>query len=348
MARQSPSPPKKSKPTAMQAPQAGGVDPAAMQQALSQMSPAMIQGLVQALAAHGQGNDSVLAHVNPKELKMLQAHSGVNPPNPVTGAPQFDDTSGSGGGPDSSEGSGGGTTSSDGSGGNTTSGGTTVDAASSPGALDAATGVGVFGGEHSNQSQTSIDAENLGGVSQYDSAIGPTAPAFSIAISPTTMALSAVLGPAIGFAASMLGRATGLSEKDPLGFNLDIGSVTQGHALSDAGLPDGAGWNSGADGGNGSTGADIASNLASDTGVQAATGGGGSPTGPDTVLPPTTEPDSPLLNIFNQRLAKLYGPGYQPVHNPGLKFDFGKLSLPGTSPSPHGTSNVFDNFEQGT
>jgi hypothetical protein len=50
------------------------------------------------LASLGQGRDNMLAHINPREARMLMAMGGKGNLNPATGLPQFDD--GGGGGSD--------------------------------------------------------------------------------------------------------------------------------------------------------------------------------------------------------------------------------------------------------
>ena len=43
------------------------------------------------LAAAGRGKDSILAHINPKEAKLLKKHGGSGKINPATGIMEFDD-----------------------------------------------------------------------------------------------------------------------------------------------------------------------------------------------------------------------------------------------------------------
>jgi hypothetical protein len=50
------------------------------------------------LAAMGSGRDNMLAHINPREARMLMAMGGKGNMNPRTGLPQFDDGSSGGGG----------------------------------------------------------------------------------------------------------------------------------------------------------------------------------------------------------------------------------------------------------
>ena len=46
--------------------------------------------LAKALAAHGRGGDTMLAHINPREAKMLKRSGGRGKPNPKTGLLEFD------------------------------------------------------------------------------------------------------------------------------------------------------------------------------------------------------------------------------------------------------------------
>lgn len=46
--------------------------------------------LAKALAAHGRGGDTMLAHINPKEARMLKRSGGRGKPNPKTGLLEFD------------------------------------------------------------------------------------------------------------------------------------------------------------------------------------------------------------------------------------------------------------------
>jgi len=46
------------------------------------------------LAAAGRGKDSILAHINPKEAKLLKKHGGSGKINPATGIMEFDPTDG--------------------------------------------------------------------------------------------------------------------------------------------------------------------------------------------------------------------------------------------------------------
>ena len=55
------------------------------------------------LAAAGRGKDSILAHINPKEAKLLKKHGGKGSTNPNTGIMEFDNTDYSDYGPDPTE-----------------------------------------------------------------------------------------------------------------------------------------------------------------------------------------------------------------------------------------------------
>lgn len=46
--------------------------------------------LAKALAAHGRGGDTMLAHINPREARMLKRSGGRGKPNPKTGLLEFD------------------------------------------------------------------------------------------------------------------------------------------------------------------------------------------------------------------------------------------------------------------
>jgi hypothetical protein len=48
--------------------------------------------IANALAARGQGNDTMLAHLGPQEAAALQMAGGAGTMNPATGLPQFDDS----------------------------------------------------------------------------------------------------------------------------------------------------------------------------------------------------------------------------------------------------------------
>ncbi len=47
--------------------------------------------MAERLAAAGRGKDSILAHINPREAKLLKAHGGSGKKNPRTGIVEFDD-----------------------------------------------------------------------------------------------------------------------------------------------------------------------------------------------------------------------------------------------------------------
>ena len=55
------------------------------------------------LAAAGRGKDSILAHINPKEAKLLKKHGGSGKINPATGIMEFEDGDGGFGGYDTNE-----------------------------------------------------------------------------------------------------------------------------------------------------------------------------------------------------------------------------------------------------
>ena len=55
------------------------------------------------LAAAGRGKDSILAHINPKEAKLLKKHGGKGSTNPNTGIMEFDNTDYSDDGPTPTE-----------------------------------------------------------------------------------------------------------------------------------------------------------------------------------------------------------------------------------------------------
>src|SRR5574337_1049760 len=61
-----------------------------LMQALSQFSSA--PAIAKQLAAHGRGNDTLLAHISPKEALILKRLGGSGTRNPVTGLLEFDDS----------------------------------------------------------------------------------------------------------------------------------------------------------------------------------------------------------------------------------------------------------------
>ena len=59
---------------------------------------APMSGLAKLMAMKGRGGDTMLAHINPMEAKMLKAMGGKGTPNPTTGLPEYDDNDESYGG----------------------------------------------------------------------------------------------------------------------------------------------------------------------------------------------------------------------------------------------------------
>ena len=51
-----------------------------------------LPSMAKRLAAAGRGKDSILAHINPKEMALLKKHGGSGKINPETGIMEFDDT----------------------------------------------------------------------------------------------------------------------------------------------------------------------------------------------------------------------------------------------------------------
>ena len=69
-------------------PLTSGLNP--LQQALADAGRQRL--IMEALAAHGRGADTMLAHINPREALALKLMGGAGTPNPATGLPQFDDS----------------------------------------------------------------------------------------------------------------------------------------------------------------------------------------------------------------------------------------------------------------
>ena len=88
--------------------------------AMPEQEPTMMAqgGLARTLGAMGRGNDTLVAHITPREALMLAAMGGSGTTNPYTGMLEFDDGGGDGGGGD-----GGGGDSGGGEGGGADSGG---------------------------------------------------------------------------------------------------------------------------------------------------------------------------------------------------------------------------------
>ena len=59
---------------------------------LTQSLKADLPALAELLRSKGKNNDSILAHINPREAALLKRHGGSGDINPDTGLPQFDDT----------------------------------------------------------------------------------------------------------------------------------------------------------------------------------------------------------------------------------------------------------------
>ena len=73
----------------------------------SSLSDADLARLAQALESRGHGTDTILAHINPEEARVLKARGGSGTINPATGLRQYDgDGGGDGGGGDGGGGSG--------------------------------------------------------------------------------------------------------------------------------------------------------------------------------------------------------------------------------------------------
>ena len=47
--------------------------------------------LAQLIREQGRGNDTILAHITPKEAALLKARGGSGTTNPATGLPEFED-----------------------------------------------------------------------------------------------------------------------------------------------------------------------------------------------------------------------------------------------------------------
>jgi hypothetical protein len=76
--------------------------------AMPEQEPAMMAqgGLARTLGAMGRGNDTLVAHITPREALMLAAMGGSGTTNPYTGLLEFDDGGGDGGGGDGGGGDG--------------------------------------------------------------------------------------------------------------------------------------------------------------------------------------------------------------------------------------------------
>ena len=86
--------------------------------AMPEQEPTMMAqgGLARTLGAMGRGNDSLVAHITPREALALKAMGGSGTTNPYTGMLEFDDGGGDGGGGDGGGGDGGGGDGADGGG----------------------------------------------------------------------------------------------------------------------------------------------------------------------------------------------------------------------------------------
>ena len=54
------------------------------------MATGGIANAARAVREHSRGNDTILAHINPREVEILKAHGGIGTMNPTTGLPEFD------------------------------------------------------------------------------------------------------------------------------------------------------------------------------------------------------------------------------------------------------------------
>jgi hypothetical protein len=76
--------------------QRGGPQGAPQQPAAPAMEPPAtmatggIANAARAVREHSRGNDTILAHINPREVEILKAHGGIGTMNPTTGLPEFD------------------------------------------------------------------------------------------------------------------------------------------------------------------------------------------------------------------------------------------------------------------
>lgn len=97
--------------------------------AMPEQEPAMMAqgGLARMLGAMGRGNDSLVAHITPREALMLAAMGGSGTTNPYTGMLEFDDGGGDGGGGDGGGGDGSDGGGSDSGGGGEEGGGSSED-----------------------------------------------------------------------------------------------------------------------------------------------------------------------------------------------------------------------------
>lgn len=54
------------------------------------MATGGIANAARAVREHSRGKDTILAHINPREVEILKAHGGMGTMNPTTGLPEFD------------------------------------------------------------------------------------------------------------------------------------------------------------------------------------------------------------------------------------------------------------------
>ena len=59
-----------------------------------------IRNALRLVQSMGRGNDTILAHINPREAKLLKKRGGSGKINPKTGLLEFDDSGGGDGGGD--------------------------------------------------------------------------------------------------------------------------------------------------------------------------------------------------------------------------------------------------------
>jgi hypothetical protein len=216
--------------------------------AMPEQEPAMMAqgGLARMLGAMGRGNDTLVAHITPREALMLAAMGGSGTTNPYTGFLEFDDGGGGdGGGGDGSDGGGG-----DSGGGGEEGGGSSEDSGPGEGpgagpdaaaAVSDAIGAG-FGPESSGYGNQGGPGPNASaGMSSAD----PEGTSQAANMSTATAAQQAGLGVGIadtggvnptGFAnAPSLAEALGAYGRGDIGLNQAIGFGLQS-ALSPPGV----------------------------------------------------------------------------------------------------------------
>lgn len=125
------------------------------------LSPAQVQSFAHMLAREGRDGDTIVAHINPDEARLLEEHGGSGTINPVTGLPEFKY------GGDTKEGGAKGTGSGAGTGGDSSGKGARTDSQGGTIAKDAkqgGIGIGIgSGGSQTGLSDADVDKMVTGG-----------------------------------------------------------------------------------------------------------------------------------------------------------------------------------------